>query len=99
MVDRTPPYGGPHMRNTHHRAIDAANLGELLDRLAGPDDPLWPSHAWPPLRLDAGLAPGSRGGHGPIRYTVAEYEPGRRVRFRFDRETGGDGYHELIATP
>ncbi|GAA3443426.1 SRPBCC family protein [Planomonospora venezuelensis] len=88
------------MQNIQHRLIDAPadGLGALLDRVATGDDPLWPAPAWPPLILDAGLAPGSRGGHGPIRYSVTEYEYGRRVRFSFDRETGIDGYHEFLVT-
>lgn len=33
--------------------------------------------------LDRGLAVASRGGHGPVRYEVSEYVPGRRVEFEF----------------
>lgn len=91
--------------NTHTRTISAPAdvLGEHLDRLGGPRDRLWPSPAWWPLRL-AGrdgerLAVGASGGHGPIRYAVDEYEPGRRVRFRFAPVTGLDGYHEFTVVP
>jgi hypothetical protein len=37
--------------------------------------------------------------HGPLKYTVVEYEPGRRLRFRFDPAIGIGGYHELIVEP
>ncbi|MBG0833163.1 SRPBCC family protein [Planomonospora sp. ID67723] len=88
------------MRNIQHRLIDAPaeRLSTLLDRLGTDGDRLWPKPAWPPLILDAGLTPGSRGGHGPIRYSVTDYEPGRRVRLAFDPATGIDGYHELLVT-
>ncbi|WP_194432235.1 DUF2867 domain-containing protein [Streptomyces alkaliphilus] len=87
------------VRNVHERSIaaPAATVGALLDRLAAEDDPLWPAPAWPALRLDRPLGPGATGGHGPIRYTVEEYEPGRRVRFRFEQL--GGGYHELSVIP
>ena len=88
------------MQNIHQRVIDAPadTLGALLDRVATPDDRMWPSPAWSPLVLDTGLTVGSRGGHGPIRYQVAAYEPGRRVRFTFEPGRGLEGYHELLIT-
>ena len=86
------------MLNVHERLIDAPAdvVGALLDRLAGEDDPLWPTPTWPPVRFDRALAIGAAGGHGPIKYTVVEYEHGRRLRFRFDPSIGIRGYHELI---
>ena len=88
------------MLNIQERRIGAPaeRRGELMADLAGPRDRLWPATAWPALRLDAGLAPGSRGGHDRIRYSVAEYEPGRRLRFAFDPRPGLVGYHELLIT-
>ncbi|WP_328681820.1 SRPBCC family protein [Streptomyces sp. NBC_00322] len=89
------------MQNIHRRTVDApaADVGALLDQLGTPHDRIWPIPAWSPLRLDAGLAFGSRGGHGRIRYSVAEYEPGRRVRFTFAPGLGINGYHEFLVTP
>jgi hypothetical protein len=63
-------------------------VGSLIDGLGAEDDRLWPLDRWPPLRLDSGLRPGSRGGHGPVRYTVSEYLPGRRLSFAFDPARG-----------
>jgi hypothetical protein len=45
--------------------------------------------------LDKPLGVGARGGHGPIRYVVEEYEPGRRVVFRFTRPKGFHGTHSF----
>ena len=81
--------------NVHERHIAAAPaaVGALIDGLAGPDDALWPSDRWPAMRFDRPLQPGGRGGHGPIRYDVEGYEPGRRVRFRFTAPAGLEGWH------
>jgi len=74
-----------NVRNVHERVLDvpACDLAVLLDGLASPDDALWPRHLWPAMKFDRPLQVGAVGGHGPIRYTVEAYEPGRRIRFRF----------------
>jgi hypothetical protein len=89
------------MRNVHERAlpVPAERVGALLDRLASPEDALWPAPAWPPMRFDRPLAVGADGGHGPIRYHVAEYEAGRRVRFVTAPGSGLVGYHEFTVEP
>jgi hypothetical protein len=85
------------MRNVQHRAIGAPpdKVGALFGTLASVDDRLWPAGEWPAMHLDAGVTPGSRGGHGPIHYGVTAFDPGRRVRFDFEPGKGFDGYHEL----
>jgi hypothetical protein len=89
------------MRNTHSRRIDApaAVVGALIDGLSGPDDRLWPSPAWWPMRLDRPLGVGADGGHATVRYHVTDYEPGRRVRFAFAPGDGLVGWHELSVAP
>ena len=83
-----------HARTVH---APAADVGALLDRLGGADDPLFPTPVWPPMRFDRPLGVGADGGHGFIRYRVTAYEPGRRIRFDF---TGGeDGWHEITVRP
>jgi hypothetical protein len=51
--------------------------------------------SWPRMRFDRPLQVGARGGHGPIRYTVVEYDPGRRVAFKFTGPRGFDGGHSF----
>ena len=70
--------------NLHKRLFPfpAERVGALIDTLATDNDLLWPSAVWPPMRFDAPLGIGARGGHGPIRYHVEFYEPGRLIRFR-----------------
>jgi hypothetical protein len=71
--------------NIHERRlpISPETAGRLLDSVSSGEDLLWPNELWPPMVLDRGLAPGSRGGHGPVRYQVSEYLPGKRVEFEF----------------
>ena len=86
------------IHNTHHRVIaaSAAQVGQLLDTLGSAQDQVWPIPQWPAVKLDRPLQVGATGGHGPIRYHVSEYEPGRRIRFQF--EPDWNGYHECKIT-
>src|SRR5918992_3082089 len=88
------------MRNVHERLVPgpASGVGHLIDGLAGEDDRLWPAERWPPMRLDRGLAVGARGGHGPVRYEVAEHVPGERVVFRFTKHFAGTHRFEAWAS-
>jgi len=45
------------------------------------------------MKFDKPLSVSANGGHGPIRYFVEEYEPGKRVVFRFTGPNGFDGCH------
>lgn len=87
--------------NLHERTlpVPARRVGALLDTLSGADDRLWPRRAWPAMRLDRPLEVGAAGGHGPVRYTVEQYVPGARVRFRFRAPRGFDGFHEFTVHP
>ncbi len=89
------------VHNVHERTLsaDPGTVGELIDSLAGPADRLWPREQWPAMHFDMGLQEGAAGGHGPIRYSVETYDPGRHVRFRFCRPVGFDGYHEFHVNP
>ena len=73
----------------------AAAVGALVDSLSSTQDALWPRDQWPAMRLDAPLGLGASGGHGPIRYSVSEYEPGSRVCFSFTAPSGFDGIHSF----
>lgn len=87
--------------NQHFRHFEASpdSVGMLLDGLASRKDPLWPHERWPRMVFDGPLAVGTAGGHGPIRYSVQSYEPGRSVVFRFHRPAGFRGTHRFVVEP
>ena len=86
-----------HVRNLHEREfpLPLATVGALIDSLASREARLWPSGKWPPMRFDRPLAVGAVGGHGPVRYSVEEYRPGRSIRFRFSAPRGFNGTHRF----
>ena len=83
--------------NVHVREIaaPAAAVGEILATLGSADDRLWATDIWvtTPVMFDRPLAVGAEGGHGSIRYSVVEYEPGRRIVFEFSPDGGLSGTH------
>jgi hypothetical protein len=81
--------------NIHTRDLHASRdaVGALLDSLASKQDLLWPRDRWPAMRFDRPLQVGAVGGHGPIRYRVERYEPGRAILFRFTGMRGIHGTH------
>jgi hypothetical protein len=90
--------------NIHERCMNvrAGEAGGAIDGLSGREDVLWPRHRWPAMSLDGPLAVGASGGHGPVRYAVTEYVPGRRVEFRFSGTgltAGLDGRHFFEVIP
>jgi hypothetical protein len=87
--------------NIHERVLDApiTRVGQLIDGLASGDDRLWPHDRWPPMRFNRPLGVGASGGHGPIRYLVESYAPGRSIRFRFIEPQGFVGTHRFEAEP
>jgi hypothetical protein len=87
--------------NIHERVLDGSveQVGRLIDGLSSADDPLWPIDRWPPMRFDRSLGVGAVGGHGPIRYHVESYEPGRKIQFRFTKPDGFDGVHRFETEP
>jgi hypothetical protein len=92
------------IRNVHLRElpVPSEEVGALIDGLGGPADRLWPAERWPttPLELDGPLASGTESRQGLFELTlmrqrVEEYEPGRRVVFRFAPGLGLAGTHRL----
>lgn len=81
--------------NVHDRTLDVstAAAGELIDTLASNDDLLCPHDSWPPMKFSRELGVGATGGHGPVRYFVEAYSPGKSIRLRFLRPKGFDGFH------
>ena len=88
-----------HIRNVHEREFDLplARVGSLIDSLASSNNELWPNDEWPPMRFDRALGVGAVGGHGPIRYSIEEYRPGRLILFRFLAPSGFNGTHRYEA--
>jgi hypothetical protein len=87
--------------NIHQRVLDGSveRVGRLIDGLASPNDPLWPIERWAAMQFDRSLGVGAAGGHGPIRYSVESYEPGRNIRFRFTEPRGFLGTHRFEVEP
>ena len=85
----------PIVVNIHERVIPASvdAVGRMIDTLGSSGDGVWPHDRWPAMKLDRPLQVGATGGHGPIRYRVETYEPGRKARFRFLSPEGFDGTH------
>lgn len=82
--------------NIHTRVLNQpiSKIGKLLNTLATDRDMMLATHKWSPMKLDKGLQVGSKGGHGPIKYFVTEYQPERSITFQFDL-TGFNGYHRF----
>jgi hypothetical protein len=81
--------------NIHERelAVSPERVGALIDSLSSREDALWPKQSWSRMAFDRALSVGAVGGHGPIRYFVEAYTPGRSVKFRFTEPKGFNGYH------
>ncbi|HXY57076.1 MAG TPA: hypothetical protein VEH76_00690, partial [Methylocystis sp.] len=62
-------------------------------------DALWPNELWPAMTFEGPLRLGAQGGHGPIRYRVAEIAPGRRIAFAFTAPLGFEGFHAFEIEP
>ncbi len=83
--------------NIHSRIIHQPlhNVDALFHTLSSDNDLMLATHLWPRMKLDKGLAIGSNGGHGPIRYFVTHYEPGQSIQFQFSKPAGFNGYHKF----
>jgi len=86
-----------HIVNIHRRIFDLSQeqMGDLIHSLATPNDEIWPNEKWPKMKLDNGLSPGSKGGHGPIKYYVESIIPNTQVVFRFTGPKGFEGIHKF----
>ena len=85
--------------NIHKREIQQpkSELAKLFNTLATDNDMMLATHKWSPMKLDKGLQVGSKGGHGPIKYFVTEYQPEKSITFQFDL-TGFNGFHRFDIT-
>ncbi|MFN0275322.1 MAG: hypothetical protein ACKVPJ_06235 [Chitinophagales bacterium] len=82
--------------NIHKREIQQPKtaIASLLKTLASDNDRMLATDKWPPMKLDKGLQVGSKGGHGPIRYCLSEYQPEKSITFQFTM-TGFHGFHRF----
>lgn len=80
--------------NIHIREINQpkSEVAKLFETLSSKNDMMLATDKWPPMRLDKGLQVGSKGGHGPIRYFVTDYQKESAITFQFDLK-GFDGFH------
>ena len=87
--------------NVHKRQISQpkTELAKLFKTLASDNDMMLAIDKWSPMKLDKGLQVGSKGGHGPIKYFITDYQPDNSITFQFDLE-GFDGFHkfEIVET-
>lgn len=83
--------------NIHTRILDqpADGIAALFTTLATENDMMLATDKWSPMKLDKGLKMGSKGGHGPIRYSVREHRPREMVEFRFSKPKGFIGTHRF----
>jgi hypothetical protein len=83
--------------NIHQRIIHQPKSAvvELFNTLASKNDLMLATNKWPAMKLDIGLTVGSKGGHGPIRYTIEAYSPGEFIQFRFSKPRGFHGFHRF----
>lgn len=82
--------------NIHTRLINQpiVKVAEIFSTLSSENDMMLAIDKWSPMILDNGLKVGSKGGHGRMKYTVQEYNPGKSIKFQFDQK-GFDGFHKL----
>ena len=86
--------------NIHKRIINQPidKIAELLGTLASENDKMLATNKWPRMKLDKGLQMGSKGGHGPIRYSVQTYNQGELIEFKFSKPEGFNGIHKFEIT-
>ena len=83
--------------NVHKRILNQpkSEVVELLKTLSTDNDRIWPIEKWPAMRFKEGINVGAKGGHGPIRYLVEEYNPNEIIQFRFLKPDGFNGVHKF----
>ncbi len=86
--------------NIHKRLINQPKsvIVRVFNTLATDNDMMLATDKWPPMKLNKGLQVGSKGGHGPIRYFVTEFNPEKSIAFQFDMK-GFNGSHRFDITP
>tara|TARA_B110000003_G_scaffold84360_1_gene86374 strand:+ start:157 stop:657 length:501 start_codon:yes stop_codon:yes gene_type:complete len=83
--------------NIHKRVINQSKnkIEEILNTLSYDNDLIWPKEKWPAMKFKGRIKVGAKGGHGPIRYLVEEYNPNEIIQFRFSKPNGFNGIHKF----
>ena len=81
-----------HVRNI---AQEKSKIEELFKTLSSKNDLILATDKWSPMILDNALNIGSKGGHGPIKYTVIDYKPDNFIQFNFTEPQGFNGTHSF----
>lgn len=83
--------------NVHKRTINQpkSEIAELLKTLSTENDRFWPIEKWPKMKFINGIQMGAKGGHGPIKYTVENFNPEQVIQFRFLKPAGFIGIHKF----
>ena len=86
--------------NIHKRTINQpkAEITALFKTLATKNDKILATDKWFAMKLDNGKKKGSKGGHGPIRYTVQKYIEDQFIQFEFTKPNGFNGIHKFEIT-
>lgn len=83
--------------NIHKRIINQPleAVAIIISTLSTDDDKVWPYEKWPAMKFNGGIKVGTKGGHGPIRYKVEEYNPKEIIQFIFTSPRGFIGKHKF----
>ena len=82
--------------NIHKREINQPKyeVAKLFKTLATENDLMLETNKCSPMKLDKGLQVGSKGGHGPKKYFVTDYNEDNSITFQFDL-AGFNGFHKF----
>lgn len=85
------------IKNIHKRIVEQPKekVAEILTTLSSENDKIWPNEKWPRIKFKNGIKVGTKGGHGPIRYSVEKYNPKKIIQFRFNKPAGFNGIHKF----
>lgn len=85
--------------NIHKRVLSQPKheVAKLFRTLGTENDLMLATDKWSPLKLDKGLQVGSKGGHGPMKYFVTDFQEDNSITFQFDL-TGFNGFHKFHLT-
>jgi len=85
------------IKNVHRRVLNQPKekIIELFKTLSTENDKIWPFEKWPKMKFKHGIKEESRGGHGPIRYTIEKYDKNNFIQFRFSKPSGFNGIHKF----